>query len=188
LRGTRLLVGWILPELDENERVALDALAAALGRSGDGAVPAALGAFGPQLAVTVSIEAFRDVPVLCIDLALPRAGAGKDLELAVLRAVSELASSEASPTAALARRRLRALNRAVVEVHPPGPAAVAVRVTKPVRHIIDRRDTPRLYVAKSGDTLAKVARQLGLSEQALREANRLAAPRLSPRQKLIVPR
>jgi hypothetical protein len=187
-RGTRLLVGWILPELDQRERVALEELATALGRSDDGAVPAAFGALGAQLAVAVSIEAFRDVPVLCIDLALPRAGASRDLELAVLRAVSELASREASPTAALARTRLRALNRAVVEVHPPGPAAVAVRVTKPLRHVGEHRDTPRLHVAKSGDTLAKVPRRAGLSEPALREANRLAAPRLRRGQKVVLPR
>ncbi len=229
-RGTRLLVGWLLPGLDENERSAVDALSAAIGRGSGGALPAALAAFGSTLTIAVSVEAIRDVPVLCVDLALPRVGVSKDLELAVLRAISELAGDETSVTAALARRRLGPLARAVVEVHPPRPAAVAVRVAKPLRHVIERGDTlseiaeshgleldalvrlngvdpgrpiqpgdalrlsdggpprPKLYVAKPGDTLAKVARQFGVSEKALGEANRLDAPRLSPGQKLVLPR
>jgi LysM repeat protein len=48
---------------------------------------------------------------------------------------------------------------------------------------------PKLYVAKSGDTLAKVAKHFGVSEQALSDANRIERSRpLSPGQKLVLPR
>jgi N-acetylmuramoyl-L-alanine amidase len=47
---------------------------------------------------------------------------------------------------------------------------------------------PKLYVAKAGDTLAKVARHFGVSEKALLEANRMEARRLNPGQKLVLPR
>jgi LysM repeat protein len=229
LRGTRVLVGWLLQGIDANQVNALTQLTTALARQSDGALPPALAPFGSQLTLEVSIETVRDVPLLCVQVALPRAGASKDLELAVLRAASELAGDESSSLAGLARR-LVPVARAVVEVHPPRPAPVAVRVTKPVRHVIERGDTlseiaeshgldldalvqltgvdpdrpirpgdalklsaggpprPKLYVAKSGDSLAKVARQFGVSEQALREVNRLALPRLSPGQKLVLPR
>ena len=47
---------------------------------------------------------------------------------------------------------------------------------------------PKLYVAKPGDTLAKVAKHFGVSEKALLEANRIVERRLSPGQKLVLPR
>lgn len=172
-RGTRLVVGWLLPGLDAADRSALDELVAALGPSGDGHLPAPLAAFGPRLTVAVSVEAIRDVPLLCIDLALPRAGASKDLELAVLRAVSDLAQADTS-TALLARRHLTPLARAVIEVHSPRAAAVAPH--------------PKVHVVKAGDTLATLARHFGVSEKALLETNRLETRRLRLGQKLVIPR
>jgi LysM repeat protein len=230
LRGTRVVIGWVLPRLDPAEQSRLGELVAALGPRVDGSLPAPLSALGPKLTVAVGLEAIRDVPLVTVDLALPRAGASRDLELALLRAVSDLAADETSPLAPLARRYLTPLARAVLELHPPQSAAVAVRVTKPLRHVIERGDTlseiaenhgldlealvrlngvdphrpihpgvalklsdggaprPKLYVAKSGDTLAKVARHFGVSEKALLDANRLEARPLKPGQKLVLPR
>jgi LysM repeat protein len=230
LRGTRVVVGWVLPGLDAADQSRLGELVAVLGPGVDGRLPAPLSALGPKLTVAARIEAIRDVPLLAIDLALPRAGAAKDLELALLRVVSDLAAAETSPLAPLARRYLTPLARAVVELHPPGAAVAAVRVTTPLRHVIERGDTlseiaeshgldlealvrlngvdphrpihpgvalklsaggsprPKLYVAKAGDTLAKVARHFGVSEKALVDANRLEARPLRPGQKLVLPR
>jgi LysM repeat protein len=230
LRGTRVLVGWLLPGLTADERNLLDELVSVLGRRADGAVPAPLAPFGPKLTVAVGVGEVRDVPLLSVELALPRAAAGKELELALLRAIAELAADQTTTRAALARRYLTPLARAVVEMHPPGSPSAAVRVTKPLRHVIERGDTlseiaenhgldlkellrlnsvdpdrpiqpgealklspggpprPKLYVAKPGDTLAKVARHFGVSEKALLEANRMEAGRLNPGQKLVLPR
>jgi LysM repeat protein len=227
-RGTRLCVGWILPGLSNDEKVALGSVATRLGQNGDGRLRAALAPLGQTVTVEVSLETFQDVPFLSFVLASSRAGVSKELELGLLETLSTLASEESAPGAPIVRHHLTPLARAVVEVYAPNQG-VAVRIVKPVRHVIERGDTlseiaathgldldalvrlngvdphkpihpgdelklnagtsprPKLYVAKQGDTLAKVARHFGVSEKALLGANRIDERRLSPGQKLVLP-
>jgi len=230
LHGTRLIVGWLMPDLGLEDRARLDGLVEALRGAGDGSPPAPFASIGPKLTIAVAVDDTAGLPLLTVDLSLARADASKDLEVALLSTVSALAADETTPLRSLARRYLTPLSRSVVEVHPPRPAGVVVRVAKPVRHVIERGDTlseialrhgldldalvrlngvdpekpihpgeelklndagpprPKLYVAKAGDTLAKVARLFGVSEKALVEVNRMDVRRLSPGQKLVLPR
>jgi LysM repeat protein len=228
-RGTRLLVGWILPGLSNDEKVELGAVATRLGQNGDGRLRARLAPLGPTVTVEVSLETFHEVPLLSFVLTSSREGAAKELETGLLETLSSLAAEEGSACGPIVRRHLRPLARAVVEVYAP-ERQVAVRIVKPVRHVIERGDTlseiaashgldldalvrlngvdpqkpihpgeelklspgnaprPKLYVAKQGDTLAKVAKHFGVSEQALVDANRIDVRRLSSGQKLVLPR
>ena len=229
-RGTHVFVGWILPGLSAEQKLDLGVVATRLGQNGDGRLRARLAPLGQAVTVEVSLETFHDVPLLSFSLASSRAGVGRELELGLLETLSSLGVEQGSAVAPLVRSRLTPIARAVVEVHAPDRPAVAVRLVKPVRHVIERGDTlseiaashgldldallrlngvdphkaihpgeelklnagntprPKLYVAKEGDTLAKVARHFGVSEKALLEVNRIEVPRLNPGQKLVLPR
>jgi LysM repeat protein len=50
-----------------------------------------------------------------------------------------------------------------------------------------RARRPKLYVVKQGDTLAKVARRFGVSQERLLEVNRMKARRIGVGQKLVLP-
>lgn len=244
-RGTRLLVGWVLPGLGASDlpdlRALTDALSAAL-RTGveRAAVP---------FEASVSLDVDGEAPLVVVELSSVRLAATQSLERTLLDAVASLGglpavTKEGSDTernaetahpvvpgrvAAVARAQLGPLARAVVEVHRRDVAPVS-RSSKPARHVIERGDTlsqiarthgldlgrlaklndldvgrpirpgaelrlsekgpprPKLYVVKPGDSLAKVAKQFGVSEKALLEVNRLEIRRLSKGQKLVLPR
>lgn len=227
-RGTRLVVGWLLPAGSSERAHEAAALADALGREGEGRLASALPALG-RVTSAVTIEDLGFAGLLIVTVNSTRRGVEKELELGVLQAVARLGQETSSPVAGLARRALTPLTRAVVEVHPPEPPQKTVRLPKAARHVIERGDTlseiaerhgldleklvrlngvdpkkpirpghelkldageprPKLYVAKPGDTLAKVAKHFGVSEQALLQANRMEGRRLSPGQKLVLPR
>jgi len=229
LRGTRFVVGWLLPELTAEEGTRAAALVDALGRDGDGGLSSALPVLGAEVTSTAALVDVAGTAILVVQVSSTRRGVGKELELGVLKAVAALGDDVSAPFSALARRALSPLSRVVVEVHPPDVPRVGVRLPKPVRHVIERGDTlseiaqshgldlealvrlngmdpkkpihpgvelklaagsprPKLYVAKPGDTLAKVAKYFGISEKALLEVNRTDVRRLSPGQKLVLPR
>jgi len=229
LRGTRFVVGWLLPGLSSADAPEAVALADALEREGAGGLSSALAAVGARVTSSAVIEEVAGTPLLVVTVSSPRRGIGKELELGVLKAVSHLGDDSSAPFAGLARRALSPLARVVVEVHAPEAPQVGLRRPLPVRHVIERGDTlseiaqshgldlealvrlngmdpnkpihpgeelklgagaprPKLYVARPGDTLAKVAKQFGVSEKALLEANRIEVRDLSPGQKLVLPR
>lgn len=230
LRGTRFVIGWLMPELSGAEPDRAAALAEALGRGDDGQRQAELSPFGGKVTRTAAIDDIGGAKLLVITVTSTRRGVEKELELGVLTAITRLGADASAPFAGLVRRALSPHARVVVEVHPPEPARASVRLPKSLRHVIERGDTlseiaqthgldleelvrlngvdpktpihpgdelkldagssrPKLYVAKSGDTLAKVAKQFGVSEKALLDVNRIEEPRpLSPGQKLVLPR
>jgi LysM repeat protein len=229
LRGTRFVVGWLLPARSTADGARAATLVDALGRDGDGGLSSALPALGGRVAITAALEDVAGTPILVVAVSSTRRGVGKELELGVLDAVARLGDDASAPYSGLARRALSPLSRVVVEVHPPDAPRVGVRLPRPVRHVIERGDTlseiaqnhgldlealvrlngmdpkkpihpgfelkldaggprPKLYVAKPGDTLAKVAKHFGVSEKALLDVNRTDMRRLSPGQKLVLPR
>jgi len=230
LRGTRFVVGWLLPELSGVEPARAAALADALGHGDDGRLQAELSPLGGKVTSTATLDDIGGATLLVITVTSTRRGLEKELELGVLTALTRLGADASAPFAELVRRALSPRARVVVEVHPPEPPRASVRLPKPLRHVIERGDTlseiaqthgldleelvrlngvdpkkpirpgdelkldaggsrPKLYVAKSGDTLAKVAKQFGVSAKALLDANRIEASRpLSPGQKLVLPR
>ncbi len=235
-RGTRLFVGWILPDLPRAER---DAVPELVGR-----VESALSDLRAHTAWISDARVFLggdvETPLLGVEIGAKRAGAARELETALLGSLAALAGAEpglpadpaaASPTGATRSlaRRLAPLARGVVELCGPG-APSPVRPKKPARHVIESGDTlseialengldldellrlngldpdrpihpgeeleltsrapprPKLYVARSGDTLAKVAKHFGVTQKALVDVNRLRVRTLSPGQKLVLPR
>jgi hypothetical protein len=171
-RGTRVLVGWVLPGLTAADLPDLRALTDALS--------AALRAPTPGAAVpfeaTVSLDTAAEAPLMVVELFSSRPDASRALETTLLKLISRVGAAPPDGldrVAALARAKLPPLSRGVVEVHRPGVPAATL---------------PKLYVVEQGDSLAKVARRFRVSEQALIEANRLENRRLSKGQKLVLPR
>jgi LysM repeat protein len=179
-RGTRVLVGWVLPGLTASDlpdlRALTDALAAALRtRSQKGAVP---------LDARVSLDVDGEAPLVVVELSSSRLVAARALEEALLQTAASLggpaprgegSTAEIRPAApvpevsgrvaAVARAQLGPLARAVVEVHRPDVPS-PVRETKPARHIVER-----------GDTLSEIALSHGLDLGRLAELNRLDVAR-----------
>jgi LysM repeat protein len=151
--GTRLLVGWMLPELSTEEmgaaRTLADELTDALGRSAVGS--------SPSFAASASLVVTDDAPVLEVEISSPRSGLARDLELRLLGVLGSLGQSGTSTGDLL--RLLHPVRRAVVETYRPGTNTV-VRVNKPVRHVIER-----------GDTLSEIAQAHGLDLQTLTRLN-----------------
>lgn len=158
-RGTRVVVGWLVRGVAPERTREAAALADALGRDGQGSLAAALPAVG-RVTSTVAIEDLGFAGLLLVTVGSTRRGVAKELELGVLQAVARLGEEPTAPAAALARRALRPLTRAVVEVHPPEPPQKPVRLSKPASHVIER-----------GDTLSEIAAQHGLDLETLVRLN-----------------
>lgn len=156
-RGSRLLIGWVLPGVGPDERAELVRLAAMLEQNGSGRLPARLATFDPATSAHVTLDAIGPVPMLVVVVDTLRVGANPGIELFVLDAVEELKGDPAA--AGLVRRYLAPLARGVVEVHPREGTA-AVRVTKPLRHVVER-----------GDTLSEIASTHGLDLDVLVRLN-----------------
>jgi LysM repeat protein len=162
-RGTRLLVGWMLPGLTPSDLPDLRALTDALATAVRAATAPAAGPFDAAVSLHMDAEA----PLVVVELSSSRADAGRALEATLLGVISSLGAQppESGRVRALARAKLRPLTRAVVEIHSPG-APVAVAAAKPVRHVIER-----------GDTLSRIARAHGLDVERLAALNRLDVSR-----------
>jgi len=175
-RGTRLLMGWMLPRLAKEERLDARKLAAELGAllTERGARSAA------KFGSTVTLFEGAHPAVLEIELTSSIPGMGQTLELGVLAAIGSLGvaksndpspdaptpgPTEASPIEQLVRRFLSPHARAVVETHPPAPPS-PVRSAKPRRHVIE-----------PGDTLSEIALANGIDLGALTRLNGLDAKR-----------
>jgi hypothetical protein len=188
VRGTRVLVGWVLPGPTAahlpDARALADSLSAALRASPSLAVP---------FDATVTLDTDGEAPLLAVDMVSARPAAARALEAGLLDVVAGLVAAPpegAGRIAGVARTTLRPLSRAVVEVHRPGSTAVSAPIPLGDRlKVSDKRPPMRKgYVVAPGDTLAKVARKLGVSEKALVETNRLGGRRLREGQRLVLPR
>jgi len=118
LRGTRLVIGWLLPPLSAAEETRVAALVAALGQDSSGRFPAEL-PVGGLLTCTAALSELGGAKLLVITLTTLRRGAEKELELGVLAALARLVAD--GPVSGPVRRALAPLSRAVVEVHAPEP-------------------------------------------------------------------
>jgi LysM repeat protein len=177
-RNARLLVAWVLPGLDGGGRDRLAQLAAGLGSGGDGRLQKRLALLDATVRTEVTLSELDDAPLLVIEVDGARTSETKELELAVLETVAALAPREPNDVRTLIERYLSPRSRVVVEVEPR--EAASTKSGKPAR--------PKLYVVKAGDTLAKVARHFAVSEKALLEVNRMEPSRLTPGQRLVLPR
>jgi len=177
-RSARLLLAWVLPGLDAGGRDRLAAMAAELGATGEGRLQKRLARLDSAIRTGVTLGQLDDAPLFVIEVEGARASATKELELAVLETIAALGAGEPSEARTLVQRYLAPRNRVVVEVEPR--EAPGVRGGKAAR--------PKLYVVKAGDTVAKVARHFGVSEKALLEVNRMEPSRLTPGQRLVLPR
>jgi LysM repeat protein len=176
--SARLLVAWILPGLDGAGRDRLAAVAAALGSGGDGRLQKRLAALDSSVRSVVTLDALADAPLLVVEVEGTRTSETKELELAVLETIAGLGAGETNDARALLARYLAPRNRVVVAVEPrETPSAKSAKGAR-----------PKVYVVKGGDTVAKVARHFGVSEKALLEANRMEPSRLTPGQRLVLPR
>lgn len=177
-RSTRLLIAWVLPGLDAPERGRLAAMTAELGSGRGGRLQKRLERLDPAVTAEAMLRELDGAPLLVIELDGARPNATKELELAVLETIAALGSGAANDARALVQRHLSPRSRVVVEVEPR--EAPSTRSGKAAR--------PKLYVVKTGDSVAKVARRFGVSEKALLEINRIEPGRLKPGQRLVLPR
>lgn len=161
LGGTRVVVGWLLPELSAADAAQAAALADALGRNNDGRLQAEQPALGGALTTTAVLDEAGNAKLLVLSVTSTRRGVEKELELGVLATLARLAADAGAPFSGLVRRELSPLARVVVEVHAP-EARVAASPSKPLRHVIER-----------GDTLTEIARSHGLELETLVRLNDL---------------
>ncbi len=176
--SARLLVGWVLPGLDGGGRERLAAVAAALGPGGGARLQKRLASLDSAVRTNVTLSDLSGAPLLVIEVEGARTTGTKELELGVLETVAALASGGTSEARTVVERYLSPRNRAVVDIEPR--EAPGTKSKKPAR--------PKLYVVRAGDTVAKVARHFGVSEKALLEVNRMEPSRLTPGQRLVLPR
>lgn len=117
-RGTRLLMGWVLPGLAATDRTTVAEVAALLASNGAGRLQKRLAALEPAVRVEASADELDGAPLLVVSIESTRTAPTKDLELAALEVIAALGAGEASDVRSLAQRYFTARSRAVVEVRP----------------------------------------------------------------------
>jgi LysM repeat protein len=177
-RSARLLIAWMLPGLDAGGRDRLAAVSAELGSSGEGRLQKRLARLDSTVRTAVTLSNLDDAPLLVVEVEGARTSMAKELELAVLETIAALGAGESNDARTLVQRYLSPRSRVVVAVEPREPPNT--RSGKAAR--------PKFYVVKAGDTVAKVARHFGVSEKALLDVNRMEPSRLTPGQRLVLPR
>jgi LysM repeat protein len=216
LSGTELLVGWVIPGVAPaavpDLKAFAEALASALrARAREFAVPfetwVSLDLEGDAPLVVVELSSRRPGAARLLEeelLAVALGVEGGATRLSPLaRAVVEVHRPGVPAPARSTKPARHIIERGdtlsqIARAHGLDLERLAklngLDVKRPLRpgdelRLSDSRPAlPKLYVARKGDDLAKVARRFGISEKALMDANRLEGRRLTNGQKLVLPR